>query len=171
MFASLPILSHVTTGSDWNISSPFCIGVCSQGQRPAPVPCTLHKVLSVCLTSLLVFPGCQNKSPAAKRVWQETASWAQGVSLQRSYSKSFLMGEREEGVEQHPGALKHADPLPLLQSPTDSQIRKHTHNTHIDIYMYTQTHTRTHTHTYTTFLLTASRQNSPEAQALIKLKY
>lgn len=150
MFASLPILSHVTTGSDWNISSPFCIGVCSQGQRPAPVPCTLHKVLSVCLTSLLVFPGCQNKSPAAKRVWQETASWAQGVSLQRSYSKSFLMGEREEGVEQHPGALKHADPLPLLQSPTDSQIRKHTHNTHthIDIYMYTQTHTRTHTHVH-----------------------
>ena len=171
MSASLPTLSHVTTGSDWNVSCPFCIGICSQGQRPAPVPCALHRVLSVCLTSLLVFPGCQNKSPAAKRVWQETASWAQGVSLQRSYSKSLLMGEREEGVEQHPGALKHADPLPLLQSPTDSQIRTHTHNTHthIDIYMYTQMHVRAHT--YTTFPLPASRKNSPEAQALIKLKY
>lgn len=71
--------SHVVTRWDWNIGSPFCGRICPLGPRLVPKHCTLHKVMSDCLTSLLLLPGCQNKSPAVKRVWQETASWARGV--------------------------------------------------------------------------------------------
>ncbi len=137
VFLCAPVLSHVVTQSDWNISSSFSISMCLRGLRLAPKHCTLHKVTSGWLTSLLLFPGCQNKSLAAERVQQETASWAQGVSrlltwpLQRSYSKSFLMGSRRRGRA-------------TSRSTKACRPPSFASNTH----WYAHTHVHTHTHCF-----------------------
>lgn len=58
VFLSAPIVSHVVTETEAIRS------MCAWGQSLAPKHCALHKAMSGCLPSLLLFPGCQNKKPS-----------------------------------------------------------------------------------------------------------